>query len=149
MPHGLLPPRPILVLPEPVAAELVLAGLAASTPDPTAQPAGDDWLPGVVQVTGTVASALTITGPAGPAIRSAAGRLHRWNADHPMTPAPDAEPAHRLLTYTTGRGRALLDLGGHPTKSELEEWLTAAYAELEEELHPGPQNRRPEEPTET
>ncbi len=138
MPHGPLPPRPVLVLPEEVSAELVLAGLAASTPDPTADPAAGDSWPGVIWVTGTVGGAVTLLGPAGPAIASTARRLHRWNSHHPMTPAPDAEAAQRLLTYMTERGRSILDLGEQPTTSELEHWLTAAYAVLEEELRPRP-----------
>ena len=144
MPDRPLPPRPILVLPEEVSAELVLAGLAASTPDPTAESAAGDRWPGVARVTGIVGAALTVIGPAGPAIRSAARRLHRWNNDHPLTSAPEADSVRRLLMYRTDRGSTTLDLGERPTAAQLEEWLTAAYAVLEEELRPRQEDQPPE-----
>lgn len=132
VPHGSLPPVPILVLPTDLVAELVADGLATPSPNPAAQFSAGDWWSGVLMVTGAVSDAITLTTATKAGIEAVAGRLHHWNHQRRTSPTPDDQKPCQLV-YRTTKGRALLDLDEQPALDILQRWLEVAYATLAED----------------
>lgn len=133
MPHGPLPPVPILVLPKDVSDELVEAGVVTRERNPIGEFAVGDWWVGVLTVTGAAGGAVTLIGSARASLTKIAQRLHGWNERRSSTVAPPGPTEQCWLMYQTERGAVILDLNERPPLPELEAWLRATYAILEDE----------------
>jgi hypothetical protein len=130
MPHGPLPPVPIMMCPAEVAVDLIQSGEALDSRNPAGEFSAGDWMTGLLLFTGATANAITITGGID-GLRAYASRLHRWNTEQPDEQDESGQPRQRMLRYECEAGTAVLNLNKQPSLEALQLFVEAAYRALE------------------